>query len=131
LIQAVWEELRASAFFGPVFDPAITDVEERDFSVPALRFQLISNVESQNYEASLLQFNVWTNSKVQQVEAEAELRKLFHRDVPYGIQGVEVYSRYEGRSRLEGPQDGIQGVALDYHFEQIRSRYAPVSASSS
>jgi hypothetical protein len=129
LLAAVFDELRGSAILGAIFGPQITDAEEKDFRAPCLRVNLISNVETENYETVYLQIDVWTRSKPDQIIAESELRRLFHRETPYVIQGVGTWSQYQGRNRLEGPQDGILGVAVDYRFEPLRSRYTPTPES--
>jgi len=129
LIAAIFEELQASPVLSAIFGSAITDTEERFASTPAIRFEIVSNVETENYEPTVVQFDIWTRTKQDQIIAEAEVRRLFHRETPYIVQGVGTWSRYEGRNRLEGPQDGILGVAVDYHFEPLRSRYTPEASS--
>lgn len=129
LLAAVFDELRASTMLTAIFGNSITDVEERDFKAPTLRVDILTNIETENYEPTLIQFDIWTRGKQDQIIAEEELRRMFHRDTPYILQGVGTWSRYEGRNRLEGPQDGILGVAVDYRFEPLRSRYIPTAGS--
>jgi hypothetical protein len=129
LVAAIFEELDSSAVLAAVFGAAITDLEERAFSVPSIRVNLVSNIETENYEPSVVQFSIFTRRKQDQIIAEAELRRLFHRSTPYVLQGVGTWSQYEGRTRLEGPQDGIQGVAVDFRFEPLRTRYTPAAGS--
>jgi hypothetical protein len=129
LVAAIFEELDSSAVLAAVFGAAITDLEERAFSVPSIRVNLVSNIETENYEPSVVQFSVFTRRKQDQIIAEAELRRLFHRSTPYVLQGVGTWSQYEGRTRLAGPQDGIQGVAVDFRFEPLRTRYTPAAGS--
>jgi hypothetical protein len=113
-----------------IFGAAVTDEEERTFRVPSLTLDLVSNVESENYESSLVQFTIWTRSKEQQVNAETALRRLFQRRTPYTLGTMQVWSRYEGRARLEGPQDGTLGVAVDYSFSPLAARYVPTDGES-
>ncbi len=129
LFVAVYDACNASTMLTAIFGTSITDVEERDFKAPTLRLDILTNIETENYEPTIIQFDVWTRSKQDQIIAEEELRRLFHRDTPYILQGVGTWSRYEGRTRLEGPQDGILGVAVDYRFEPLRSRYIPTANS--
>jgi hypothetical protein len=129
LIAAIYRELNDSPILEALFGNAITDAEERFESTPAIRFGIVSNVETENYEPTLVQFDIWTRRKQDQIIAEAELRRLFHRSTPYVLQGVGTWSQYEGRTRLEGPQDGIQGVAVDFRFEPLRTRYTPAAGS--
>jgi hypothetical protein len=129
LVAAIFEELDSSAVLAAVFGAAITDLEERAFSAPSIRVNLVSNIETENYEPSVVQFSIFTRRKQDQIIAEAELRRLFHRSTPYVLQGVGTWSQYEGRTRLEGPQDGIQGVAVDFRFEPLRTRYTPAAGS--
>jgi len=129
LIAAIYQELQGSVILSALFGSAITDEEERNFVVPGLRFGIISNVETENYEPTLVQFSIFVRRKQDQIIAESELRRLFHRDTPYTIEGVGTWSRYEGRTRLEGPQDGILGVAVDFRFEPLRTRYTPAADS--
>ena len=125
LLAAIFDELRASTALGAIFGTSFTDAEEREFKVPTVRVNVIVNTQTENFEPTIVQFDVWTRNKQQQIIAEAELRKLFHRDTPYVISGVGVFGQYEGRTRLEGPQDGVLGVAVDYRFEPLRSKYTP------
>jgi hypothetical protein len=129
LLAAIYHECNASPILTAIFGTSITDTEEREFRVPTLRLDVISNVETENYEPTLMQFDIWTRRKQDQILAEAELRRLFHRETPYTIEGVGTWSRYEGRTRLEGPQDGILGVAVDFRFEPLRTRYTPAADS--
>jgi len=127
LLAAIFAQIQSSALLTGVFGSSITDAEERDFKVPTLRINVITNIETENYEPSIIQFDVWTRNKSDQIIAETELRRLFHRDTPYTFQDVGVFSIYQSRTRLEGPQDGVLGVALDFRFEPLRSRYtAPI-----
>lgn len=129
LFVAVLDEVRDSFILTTIFQGSVTDTEERNFRVPTLRMEIVGNTETENYEPTLIRFDIWTRSKQDQIIAESELRRLFHQDAPYIIQGVGTWSRFEGRNRLEGPQDGVLGVAVDYRFEPLRSRYTPSAES--
>jgi hypothetical protein len=126
---AVYEAMTESAVLAAIFGDSITDTEERLARTPSLAYTIIANTETENFEPTLIQFNVWTRTREQQIIAEAELRRMFHRDTPYRIGALGVWSQYQGRTRLEGPQDGTLGVAVDYQFAPLRSKYVPAGES--
>jgi hypothetical protein len=130
LVAEIIEVLGQDATLSAIFGQAVTDEEERAFKVPSMVLSLVSNIELENYEPSLIQFSIWTRSKTQQVNAETALRQLFNRRTPYALGGIKVWSKYEGRARLEGPQDGTLGVAVDYSFAPLAARYVPVNGES-
>lgn len=103
--------------------PAFFMEGEREFKVPSMRWQRIANPESENWEEVLVQFDWWVRSLEDSITLARALRRLLHREIPFTVDGVHLWSKYVDSRPLTGARDGTIAESMDFRLTYPRERY--------
>lgn len=130
LVPILLSIIETDSVLSGVFGSAIFESGDRDLEVPSLEWARISDSETERFNPIRLQFTIFTRNNADKVAAELRLRRLFHRDVPQRLGGIQLWTQLAGASHpVEGLVDGIKGSTLDFLFTPVRDRYVFEQAS--
>ena len=96
---------------------------EREYTVPSMRWTLISNVEDELYEHSMVQIDFWVRSVPKAVTLLRALRRLLHHEAEVTLGGLKVWSKYVGSRPVRTVRDGTVEGSIDVRLSYLRGRY--------
>lgn len=122
LVAPIAADSEALSVLGP--EPLVFQEGEREFAVPSVRWTLVADTEGELFEESLVQIDYWARSAAQAVTLSKAIRRLLHRDLPFTVGGVELWSMLSGSSGPRGGRDGVWEGRLDFTLTYLRERLA-------
>jgi hypothetical protein len=115
--------LEADTDLTDVVGTAIYYAGERDFAVPSLEWQVISDPHEEDMGVVITQVDLFARTMGD--IATMQSRVQFHWDQPRGrtLQGVYIESMYEGGGPLPGADEGVFARFLTFRHRTVRERY--------
>jgi hypothetical protein len=96
-----------------------------DLNNPVLEYFLITDGENELWAPFEIQFDLWTQSAQVNRDGERRLKQLFHRDVPYVLDDINIRSWYNDGAMLATPnRSNFHGRGLRFWFTPLREQYA-------
>lgn len=125
-LDAALDALVADSALDDVVDGAIYASGEREHEVPSVEWTLIDVENTELFEPSLIQFDAFTRKMDQLLTIQDRIYAVLHSEVWRTLGGIKMRTQFLSVRRLDGPEDGILGLSMDFEFEPFKERFATV-----
>lgn len=121
VIWAISQAAAADSILRGIYADAIYANGARNWEIPSLEYDLITDSASELWEPCTVQWDQWCLSMEDLVVSEARLREMFDHAVPTTIQGVVMWAEFTDGASLTAPErSGFYGRAARFRFTPLR-----------
>lgn len=130
-LDAALDALVADSALEAVVDGAIYMAGERGFEVPSVEWTLVDVTPAELFEPFTVQFDGFARTMDDVLTIQDRLYAVLHSEVWRTLGGVKMRTQFSAVRQIEGAEDGVLGLSIDFEFEPFKERFATVLGSES
>lgn len=127
VLKATGDQLASNTELFGIFGQNIRVAGDNELFLPGINIRVISDTIEEQWDREIFQYDIWTEEWDHLLIGERLTRKELDHESPLSIQGVYMWSQWEGGAELGQAQSTVGPESRNFYGRALRFRHTPIT----